>query len=601
MSSGVMDLMDTTLNELFEDAVQVSVNDITCDLNPGEVDPPDEPCKERDDGFFQFSFKSRFDAENVLLRHPWLVCGYLLVLMPWPSQLTLEEVKFDHTPIWHIEKNFERGSFGKGELRFRATVDLSKPLFSGFFLRRTDATGGFFPMFGNWMAEDALEKSPFQSPLPKWFTEWIIFKRAAKDEKVETIVETRRDTEEVVLNRYPIVLLPGIGEVSPFENTEDLVVEKIIPELTLGKKGTCQKQKEVQSSNNTNNGPETTDEGDETLAEKGKSSLKENIGSGPSMEDSSKNVDHILEGPIAHGPESKKAPLDKSQVYQGLFGSQAHPLKWPSKECWNLAFDQLLGATTIDKYHRDQTLFNPILDIEDFRCYEAEHGPRKRKAMDGDTDPIKVKSRRRRGRPLKEEAPLSVKPVCLKKERKRRISKKDRKHYSDPWNASAVELAIDLENHFVIIDKKTNTSSSCVISEILENEDPQQPSTTDVTIATEKTTEQIIAWNCRGLGNKAAVRQLTALIRQSNPEVIIISETRLSIEKFHSLCGKLHFIDGVHVPLIGRAGGFGLYLRSGVLCENAYGDKNLISIVIESDPPGNPWNLLGVYGPPVLT
>ncbi|KAF4400840.1 hypothetical protein G4B88_004383 [Cannabis sativa] len=92
MSSGVMDLMDTTLSELFEDAVQVSVNDITCDLNPGEVDPPDEPCK--------FSFKSRFDAENVLLRHPWLVCRYLLVLMPWPSQLTLEEVKFDHTPIW---------------------------------------------------------------------------------------------------------------------------------------------------------------------------------------------------------------------------------------------------------------------------------------------------------------------------------------------------------------------------------------------------------------------------------------------------------------------------------------------------------------------
>ncbi|KAF4395935.1 hypothetical protein F8388_013104 [Cannabis sativa] len=345
--------------------------------------------------------------------------------------------------------------------------------------------------------------------------------------------------------------------------------------------------------------------------------------------ESSKNVAHNLEGPFAFGPERKKAPLDKSQVYQSLFGSQAQPLKWPSQECWNLAFDQLLGATTRDKYHREQTLFNPILDIEDFRCYEAEHGPRKRKAMDGffmlpaedscnsfdtplkindstssphhvqqnlnnspldtgcsfspgsiekkvsgqkrgrprkigDTDPIEVKSSRRRGRPLKEAVSLSAKPVSLKKEGKRRISKKDRKHYSDPWNASAVELAIDLDNHFVIIEKNPNATSSCVISEILENEDPQQQST-----------EDIIAWNCHGLGNKAAVRQLTVLIRQSNPEVIIISETRLSLEKFHSLCGKLHFVDGVYVPPVGRAGGIGLYWKRGVRCEDAQAGKEV--------------------------
>ncbi|KAF4382931.1 hypothetical protein G4B88_010102 [Cannabis sativa] len=206
----------------------------------------------------------------------------------------------------------------------------------------------------------------------------------------------------------------------------------------------------------------------------------------------------------------------------------------------------------------------------------------------------------RRGRPLKEAASLSAKPICLKKEGKRRISKKDRKHYSDPWNASAVELAIDLDNHFVIIDKNPNSTSNCVISEILENEDPQQQPTKDATITNEKTIAQIISWNYRGLGNKVAVRQLTALIRQSNPEVIIISETRLSLDKFHSLCGKLHFVDGVYVPPVGRAGGIGLYWKRGVRCEDAHGDKNLISVVIESDPPGNPWNLLGVYGPPVL-
>ncbi|KAM6567463.1 hypothetical protein CsatA_026591 [Cannabis sativa] len=329
-------MADSTLTDLFDESVQVSVDDITCDLHPGEVDPPNEPCniilgklfchtrlgkkaiqgslknawasisgwswKEREDGLLQFTFRTSFDAENVLLRRPWLVCGYLLVLMPWPSWLTPEEVKFDHSPIWvwlksiptyywnktnlqemagkvsavyelpcHIENNFERGSFGMGTLRFRATVELSKQLFSGFFLRRTgikdlwlqyqyeklpricykcglmtheqkfcfktpavikDAKGEFFPMYGNWMAEDAMERSPFHLPLPNWFSEWIVNQKAAKDEKVrqllknqrislqiegaelrelqmqylgkrrqvETVVETRANSGEVVLN-----------------------------------------------------------------------------------------------------------------------------------------------------------------------------------------------------------------------------------------------------------------------------------------------------------------------------------------------------------------------------------------------------------------
>ncbi|KAF4364227.1 hypothetical protein F8388_000179 [Cannabis sativa] len=42
-----------------------------------------------------------------------------------------------------------------------------------------------------------------------------------------------------------------------------------------------------------------------------------------------------------------------------------------------------MGALTIDKYHREPTLFNPICDIEDFRVQEHLDGPRKRKALDG--------------------------------------------------------------------------------------------------------------------------------------------------------------------------------------------------------------------------
>ncbi|KAF4373023.1 hypothetical protein F8388_011050 [Cannabis sativa] len=112
----------------------VTTNELTCDLNPGEVDHSEAPnrvllgklylfsrlgrkaiqgslnnawsslvgwsWKEREDGLLQFTFQSSWDADNVLLRRPWLVCGHLLVLMPWPSWLTPSEVVFDQTPLW---------------------------------------------------------------------------------------------------------------------------------------------------------------------------------------------------------------------------------------------------------------------------------------------------------------------------------------------------------------------------------------------------------------------------------------------------------------------------------------------------------------------
>ncbi|KAF4348893.1 hypothetical protein F8388_001733 [Cannabis sativa] len=280
-------MADPTLSDLFKDSVQVTTNELTLNLNPGEVDLPEEHIwrwEEREDGLLQFTFHSTTDADNVLLRRLWLVCGYLLVLMPWPSWLTPSEVKFDQTPIWNIERNFERGSFGMGTVRFRATVDLSKPLFSGFFLWRlglkdlwvqykyerlpkmcfkcgilTDdkfcfknltviknGEGAFFPMYGVWMDEEAKESSPFQQPLPKWFNDWIVNKKALKDPKfrnqlknqciiqqaeasecrelrlqylgkrrlAKEVVEERPESGEVVLNQKVLPDPPSIEDVS---------------------------------------------------------------------------------------------------------------------------------------------------------------------------------------------------------------------------------------------------------------------------------------------------------------------------------------------------------------------------------------------------
>ncbi|KAM6577643.1 hypothetical protein CsatB_029480 [Cannabis sativa] len=345
-------MADTTLNDLFEESVQVSVETSLVIFIP-----------------------VRWIPRMSLARRPWLVCGYLLVLMPWPSWLTPEE-----------------------------------------------------------MAEDAIERSPFTLPLPKLFSEWIVNQKAAKDEKtrqllknqrlslqiecadsrelrtqypgkrrqVETVVETRVSSGELVINRYPAVTLPGIGEVTPFENTANLIVEKILPDLPpLEVIRTMQKKKDVPSCSG-------------TKIVSVKTGTRHAIPHSPfdhqDAESSGDATGHesIIEAPnlIAVGTQVAKDDNDKlkgakdviAQVEQNNtlksprklgsdpkspFGTQAHIMEYPSKECWDLAFNQLLGAQTVDKFHREPTLFNPILDIEEIRCYESNQGPRKRKATNG--------------------------------------------------------------------------------------------------------------------------------------------------------------------------------------------------------------------------
>ncbi|KAF4350422.1 hypothetical protein G4B88_017063 [Cannabis sativa] len=127
--------MDSSgISNLFEDSIQLSPNDISFTLNPGEVDEPQETnqvllgkiinrykfgkaaiqgslnlswkavkgwkWKEIEDGLLQFTFARREDATNVLARKPWFVCGALMVLMPLPAWLTPAKVRFDKTPLW---------------------------------------------------------------------------------------------------------------------------------------------------------------------------------------------------------------------------------------------------------------------------------------------------------------------------------------------------------------------------------------------------------------------------------------------------------------------------------------------------------------------
>uniref|UniRef100_A0A803QHJ4 Reverse transcriptase domain-containing protein n=1 Tax=Cannabis sativa TaxID=3483 RepID=A0A803QHJ4_CANSA len=758
--------------DLFEDSVQIAQDDITFALNPGEVDEPQEAnqvllgkiisrnrlgkaaiqgslklswnaikgwkWKEIEDGIIQFTFARREDAMNVLARRPWFVCGSLLVIMPWPTWLSPAEVKFDKTPIWvHIESippfywnlsNLKElaskaspvyelppgieDAIGMSTLRFRATIDLNKPIFSGFFLRRQrlkdlwlqykyerlpkvcfkcgllthdqsscfkpptiikDASGNFYPMFGIWLKSDAAEKSTFTLPLAKWFQDWVLQKSLCRDPTLrnqmkvqksirngenDEIRECRRqlpskkrivtdddillgdNQSELVITQLPLVYLPGIGEFAPFGNNSKCVSIQELQEAAEKYAAAMANKKACSSGDQeTSNGRPSvlvcsTKEDIPSLVKTTAQEVESHLTVNPMEPLNQSNTSEAGTTSMHMGP---KDPITNQTVPPNLYGgsilgTQAQVLQWPSKECWAepKARELFMGALTVDKFFREPTLFNPIVDIEDFRVQEHLNGPRKRKASDG----IVIG-------PLSRPNPLPT-PSKVNNSTEKGSTGQDQTEDIGPYTANttqALNLEVILnEGSFSPVAKegggppKSNSPLAATSTSFKRGKKAAsrlsgkfnsashwdgrdfelQPRGLggvkwtgfsfwgygDLPGKVSKVAMKILAWNCRGLGNTATVRQLTHLVRHHNPDLLILSEVRLSMVRFMRICSKLHFMDQHYFPPTGQSGGLGMCWMKGVMCNVQSSSKYLISVEITSDPPGIPWLLWGLYGPP---
>ncbi|KAF4382174.1 hypothetical protein F8388_008660 [Cannabis sativa] len=665
-----------TVSEMFQDAVQISQDDITFALNPREVDEPEEAnqvllgkivsryklgkaaiqgslklswnaikgwkWKEIDDNIIQFTFTNRNDALNVLARRPWFVCGALIVIMPWPSWLSPAEVRFDKTPIWvninsippfywnlsNLKELASKASpiyelpagiedaVGMSSLRFRATIDLNKPLFSGFFLRRQrlkdlwlqykyeklpkmcfkcgllthdqslcfkpptvikDEKGNFYPMYGIWLKKDANEKSTFSTPLAKWFQDWALQKRiindptlrnqlkvqkALKNGDADELRECRRqlptkkrivaddeaENDGMVITQLPMVYLPGIGEVAPFGNNTKVVsilelqlarrtdgtpqtVSNGIVEVrpTLEAQGTLIETDEAHPLSKQTERDEKIHDLDPSHFEKG------NLNTKGTLQEEDRQ-------PINLGSNRAHSRSPAKPHYNSLLGTQAQLVNWPTSNCWAdpKARELMMGSLTVDKYYREPTLLNPILDIEDFRVQEHLQGPRKRKASDGliftpsktsatskdfvnlveslenaqqntlqrtnneiDASQVELEAQnakplplqfspvtqseqgtnsrghriamrtpqgieesstpKRRGRPPKNKAKLAATPKSFKGKKQSKSRAGKRSTILSQWEGSSFDLTVNLDNHFVVIEKNARPRVNCNI------------------------------------------------------------------------------------------------------------------------------------------
>ena len=106
-----------------------------------------------------------------------------------------------------------------------------------------------------------------------------------------------------------------------------------------------------------------------------------------------------------------------------------------------------------------------------------------------------------------------------------------------------------------------------------------------------------IARNCRGAGRASTIRALKELIRESNPDIVFLSETKIKSMRINKICDRLKFVDSWCVDADGLSGGLALFWRLGVELKVVFSNKNMIVAVVYSDPPEAPWLLFAIYGP----
>ena len=69
----------------------------------------------------------------------------------------------------------------------------------------------------------------------------------------------------------------------------------------------------------------------------------------------------------------------------------------------------------------------------------------------------------------------------------------------------------------------------------------------------------ILSLNCRGLGNKSAVEELSRLIKVQCPRIVFLMETKLKKKGIEEVKNELKIDNVVCVERIGMSGGLALF------------------------------------------
>jgi exonuclease III len=111
----------------------------------------------------------------------------------------------------------------------------------------------------------------------------------------------------------------------------------------------------------------------------------------------------------------------------------------------------------------------------------------------------------------------------------------------------------------------------------------------------------LLSWNCQGLGNPGAVRDLCQLMKEKKPKILFLMETKCRKDRMEVLRVKIGFEGMFVVDPVGRSGGLALCWKDKDLVEIQNFSRRHINAVIRPSVGENGWKFTGFYGHPVWT
>ncbi|KAJ1260516.1 hypothetical protein BS78_10G238300 [Paspalum vaginatum] len=106
---------------------------------------------------------------------------------------------------------------------------------------------------------------------------------------------------------------------------------------------------------------------------------------------------------------------------------------------------------------------------------------------------------------------------------------------------------------------------------------------------------KIIAWNCRGLGNRPAVRSFLELQKVERADILFLSETKLKERKVKNFRWILGLANCLTQDGDGQGGGIALFWRNGIDVSLRNLSKYHIDVDVKEGR-GVSWRFTGVYG-----
>ena len=108
----------------------------------------------------------------------------------------------------------------------------------------------------------------------------------------------------------------------------------------------------------------------------------------------------------------------------------------------------------------------------------------------------------------------------------------------------------------------------------------------------------LISWNCQGLRNPRTVKALQKLVKQEEPILVFLIETKLNKEKFEKVKDQCNFKFSWVVPSEGRNGGLAFFWKEGIEFEILKADQSHIDTLVKGGVSTDLWHLTGFYRAP---